>query len=524
MKRRHFIKTTGAAVSVPLLVNGMSVSALAKPSLFDTLDGESDQVLVLIQMSGGNDGLNTVIPIDQYRNLFNARPKIIIPEAKILKIKDNLGLHPSMVGMKSLYDEGKLEVVQSVGYPNQNRSHFRSMEIWSTASPAEEVYTTGWLGRYFDQKYPGYPESYPNEQFPDPFALAVGYSVSETCQGVAANFSVAINDPVTMKPLPVGEDSGQYVSHFKEELSFVKLMVGQTNDYSDRILSAVDQGSNQSVYPNTDLGKALKNVAMLISGGLKTKVYVVTLGGFDTHSTQVAAGDTTIGKHAELLRTLSEAVSAFQLDLKKQGLEKRVMGMTFSEFGRQIRANASLGTDHGTAAPLFLFGACVNAQVLGQNAQIPENVPSQAGVPMQYDFRDIYASVLIDWFDLPAAEVGKVVHSDFQHLPIISKCDSVRTPVKNPRVVKGSTHIFRLSNFPNPFSDSTTISFKCNNEHVRLSVTDVNGKEIAVLKNEQLYEGTYEVTFDGSQLPPGTYFYRLVTDSGDETQAMVKVN
>ncbi|MFN7119276.1 MAG: DUF1501 domain-containing protein [Saprospiraceae bacterium] len=523
MKRRNFIKTAGVAASVPMLVNGMSVSALAKPLLFDTFNLESDRVLVLIQLSGGNDGLNTVIPLDQYRNLFSVRPKIIIPEAKTLKIDHNIGLHPSLAGMKSLYDEGKLSIVQSVGYPNQNRSHFRSMEIWSTASPAEEVWTTGWLGRYFDQQYPGYPENYPNAQHPDPFALAIGYSVSETCQGIAANFSVAINDPVTMKPLPVGEDAGQYVSHFKEELAFVKLMVGQTNDYSDRILSAVDHGTNLGVYPNTALAKALKNVAMLISGGLKTKVYVVSLGGFDTHSTQVLSNDPTKGKHADLLKTLSDAISAFQTDLKKLNLEKRVIGMTFSEFGRQIRANGSLGTDHGTAAPLFLFGSCVNAQVLGENPEIGTEVRPQAGVPMQHDFRDVYASVLMDWFDLPEASVSKVIHSDFKYLPIVSKCES-RTPVRNPRVIKGSSRVFNLFNFPNPFKDTTTISFTCAMERVRLSVIDMNGKEIALLKDEEMYEGTYQVTFDARHLPPGTYFYQLITDSGQETQTMIKVN
>lgn len=516
MERRSFIKNTSAAFSIPVLLNGMGLSALSRPFLFNALE-ESDKVLVLIQLNGGNDGLHMVIPIDQYRNLANARPNFVIPEQKALKVTNKVGFHPKMTGIQNLFNEGKLGIVQSVGYPNQNRSHFRSTEIWTTGSPAEETWTSGWMGRYLDQQYPGFPDAYPNEENPDPFAITMGYSVSQTCQGQAANISLTLNDPFSLIQFPEGISRELNNTYFREELEYLQSVIVQTNKYGTRIQNAANSGNNLADYPDTKLATQLKNVALLIAGGLKTKVYIVSLEGFDTHANQIEDGDPTEGMHALLLSTLSEAVTAFQNDLQRLGLEKRVVGMTFSEFGRQIKSNSSHGTDHGTAAPLLLFGSCINPGILGNNPTISAQLQDQEGVAMQYDFRDVYGSILMDWFDLSEDNVRSLLHPTFRHLPIISCDATTRVQAERPE------EVMEVENYPNPFREETIIQFSSETERVRLSIFDALGNEIQVLMDKTLPKGAHQVRFDGRRLPAGAYFYRLVMENQQVTKRMIKI-
>lgn len=519
MKRRDFIKKAGVAASVPLFVNGMSLSALAKPMLFQSMENDTDRVLVLVQLNGGNDGLNTLVPLDQYSNLYNARPNIILPESALLPFTDTLGLHPKMAGMKELYEEGYMGVIQSVGYPNPNRSHFRSMEIWNSASPSEEYWLTGWVGRYLDAQFEGFPEGYPDAENPHPFAISMGDFVSETCQGAAGNFSMTLNDPFTLGQMTDWGGDGPLLTTYDEELAFLRMTIGQTNAYADGIVAAANLGNNLANYPESKLAEQLKHVALLIAGGLKTRVFTVTLGGFDTHSSQVAGtgGNTVNGNHAALLDTLSSALFAFHQDLIQLGLDGRVITMTFSEFGRQIQSNASLGTDHGAAAPLIVLGACVNPQILGQNPEIPDQVASQEAVPMQYDFRDVYGSVLMDWFGIPEEDVKLLLYDGFQHLPIVNQCNPT-----NARE-QGVQAPIEAYNYPNPFRDWTNIHFTCGNEWVRLSVFNALGSEIQVLTNQRLNAGVHEIRFDGSRLPAGNYYFRLVMGSRQQTFKMLKI-
>jgi uncharacterized protein (DUF1501 family) len=503
-------------VSRPMLLNGMGLSALAKPIPFFNLEDDSDRVLVLVQLNGGNDGLNTLVPIDQYDNLRRARPDLIIPQNRLIKLTDQLGLHPQMRGVESLYLEGKLGLVQSVGYPNQNRSHFRSMEIWSSASSANEYLTTGWMGRYLDHQFPGFPENYPNARYPDPFAITMGFSVSETCQGQASNISVALNNPFSLRQIPEGIAGDEGGGYYREELAYIRNTIQQTNRYGERITVAAQRGRNRSDYPNTELARQLKNVALLISGGLRTKVYIVSLGGFDTHAAQVESGDPLSGRHAGLLNTLSAAMRAFHDDLRAQKLEEQVLGMTFSEFGRQIRSNGSAGTDHGAAAPLLLFGSCAKSGILGRNPEIAREVEPQEGVPMQYDFRDVYGSVLMDWFDFPEADVRALLYPQFRRLPIIG-CGALSTSVD-----PWPEESVALLGFPNPFEDKATVRFQSTGEWVRLSVFDALGGEIRVLIDGRLPAGEHQVIFDAQGLPAGHYFVHLRSDDGRQTARIVK--
>lgn len=518
MKRRNFIKSAGAAASVPMILNGMKLSAMPS-SLANLVNNDSDKVLVLIQLNGGNDGLNMIIPRDKYDNLAVVRSNIMLPESSILELDDTTGIHPMMEGVQNMYKEGQVSVLQSAGYPNQNRSHFRSMDIWKSASPADEVWQNGWLGRYLDTLYPTFPENYPNTDFPDPFAITMGNVVSETCQGQAANFSLTLTDPFSLAPLTEGAASEVPETPYGDELSFLRVTIKQANKYGERITAVAEVGTNMAEYPDGNrLAEQLKNVALLIGGGLQTKIYIVNIGGFDTHANQVVEGDPTTGEHAVLLETLSEAMAAFQKDLDAQGLSERVVGMTFSEFGRRIKSNDSFGTDHGTASPLMVFGSCVNAKVFGDSPDIPLDVNKSEGLPMQNDFRDVYGSILMDWFEVTEQDVRTLLHEDFQHIPIIQSCSVTST---GPDL---TTELpVELTNFPNPFQNWTTIQFRSEAEWGKLAIYNAMGAELKVLMNQRLQAGEHQLRFDASSLPPGSYYYRLQLEGRQKTNRMIKL-
>lgn len=515
MKRRSFLKNA-TVFSLPTFMGGFKVAAMPSPMMEALVNGDSDKVLVLVDLSGGNDGLNTFVPLDSYANLYNARTNVILPENSLLSMTDTIGLHPELSGIKNMYDNGNLTLIQGVGYPNQNRSHFRSSDIWNTAVHADEYKPTGWMGRYLDDSFPGYPADYPSTDCPDPFAVTMGKSISATCQGVDSNFSMAIINTNDIGGLNTGIEVPLTDDCYGRELGFLVETFKKSNAYAERIVTAVDAGeSNDSLYPDSTLGEQLKTVAQLISGGLQTKIYVLKLGGFDTHADQVDPNNTTSGNHAYLLKTLSDAIYAFQEDLKLQGLDERVVGMTFSEFGRKIVSNAGDGTDHGSAAPMMVFGSCINSGVIGDNPQIGTNVDTDEGVPMQYDFKSIYGSVLMDWFEVPEDKVKDLLVEDFQYIPILNSCESTST--------KELTTILETKAFPNPFDQSFTLSFSIlEKENVRIDLFDVVGKIVRTISNKTFTSGTHDVFVEVNGLASGVYFARIQVGNGVKTLRVVK--
>ena len=517
MKRRKFIRNT-SLLSVPGLLSGFPVAALGRSSWSEYINQDSDRVLVLIQLNGGNDGLSTIIPIDQQDNLAFVRPNIYIPQDKLLNITDAVGLHPSMQGIKALYDEAKIKIIRDVGYPDQNRSHFRSKDIWHSGSHSDEYLSTGWVGRYFDNRYDNYPEDYPNEDNPHPFAITVGSNVSETCEGLTGNFSMAVVNPNRLNRLyaPLTNDAVNGCA--KNHLDFFVKSIEQTNEYSTAIKEVYDKGNTKSnLYKDSNaLAQKLKNVARLISGGIKSKVFVVSLGGFDTHSAQTSSSSSTTGRHADLLTTVSDAIAAFQDDIQKLGIDKRVLGMTYSEFGRRIKSNASYGTDHGNAAPLIMFGSCLSAGITGNSTTIDRNVSNAEGVPMQYDFRSVYGSTLIDWFGVSENEVTTLFDLDLQYIPITEGCSN--TTSTSDSIVDA----FELSISPNPFSDNFTIRFKSMHEPIKISVFNALGSEIKVLTNQTLSAGNHDLDFSLNGIPAGPYFVRIQNKYSQKTLRLIK--
>lgn len=524
MKRRNFLKYSGTAAAwAGFKLNGFSINPVPKLPFLQALaagGNPNDRVLVLIQLNGGNDGLNTFIPLDQYDNLANLRSNVLIPENSVLGLSGSInnGLHPAMTQLRDMYNDGLVSVVQNVGYPNQDYSHFRSTDIWMSASDSDQLIETGWAGRYLQSQHPAFPDGYPNLDNPDPLAIQIGSVVSLAVMGNTVPMGMAISDPTAYYQFVNDVVEPAPNTPYGQELEFIRLVSQQAQVYYQSIKGAAEVGQNLStLYPvqgQNYLADQLRIVAQLISGGLQTPIYIVSLDGFDTHSEQVDGmpGNVT-GFHADLLRMVSEAVGAFQDDLKLLGVDERVAGMTFSEFGRTIASNASLGTDHGAAAPLFVFGKNVIPGIIGDNPHIPDNPFESADLPMQHDFRSIYASALQDWFGIANPE--SILNHQFPILPIFKSAPSGTTVLETARI--------EASNFPNPFHHATTFTFTTDGGQVAIHLMDVNGRVLQTIVEGTYPAGTHRVTFSRSDLKPGNYFYSVKVNGATVTKRLLVI-
>ncbi len=522
MDRRRFLLRTSGAVSLPLVMNGLPLKAFDGPllqDLFNTTEA-SDRVLVLVQLNGGNDGINTVLPLDQYDEVMKVRGNIAIDEKKALKLSARTGLHPMMTGVRDLYTEQKVGVVHGVGYPNPNLSHFRSTDIWMTASASNQVVSTGWMGRYLHKDYPNYPEGYPNETMPDPIAIQMSAIVSLALTGQDQHsLGVALQNPETFYQLVSGTTSGggdlPKEKNARDNVQYVRGIQSKSMSYSTVIKAAADKANNIVEYPTGNrLADQLKIVARLIAGGLKTRVYVVTLGGFDTHAGQVVDGDTANGGHANLLQQLSDGMLAFQRDLEALKCDGRVLSMTFSEFGRRVASNLSLGTDHGTSAPLLFFGTMAQDGIHGNHPSLTDL--DNGNLKMNVDFRAVYASVLQQWFGADPTVLREVLFQDFTTIPVVkSKPTSVGEPASD-----GGLTLHSIA--PNPVVTQATIRYTLSKQgDVHLAVYDALGFHVATLAHGHAEAGMYETAFAAGSVPSGTYYVQMRRGDTRLVQPMV---
>ncbi len=424
--RRDFLRTTalGTAFSwtVPSFLahtfSQLQAEAADKGSLVQT--GKDGTILVILQMAGGNDGLNTVVPFanDHYQK---ARPKLAFGGKAVHKLNDELGFHPNLAGFKALFDEGQLAVVQGVGYPNPNRSHFRSTDIWQTASDSNRYEKYGWLGRYFDNTCQGCDPTIGitvGRQMPLAFAgkSPVGVSLDNP-----ENYRFITTDKPGPDELPMMEETfhklntsddssdnansgatigslGGSLAHRGSPLDYVERTALDAQLSSETIRAASAKVQNQAEYPLSQLANSLKLVARLIGGGLPTRIFYVSQGGYDTHSNQSNAQD-------RLLKELGDSMKAFLADMKAQGNLERVLVMTFSEFGRRVAENASGGTDHGAASVMFLAGSKLKAGLLGKYPSLAPGDLLNGDLKFTTDFRSVYASVLEQWLKTHSAPI-----------------------------------------------------------------------------------------------------------------------
>lgn len=508
MKRRDFLKNTTAA-GLAVTISGSTISAFADSPVLQLLGksaAANGRVMVIIQLAGGNDGLNTIIPLDQYSNLSQVRANVMIPQTAVLPLNGYAatGMHPAMTGLQNMFNNGQVNIVQGVSYPNPNLSHFRATDIWFTASDANEYLETGWAGRYLDHEYPGFPNGYPNADMPDPLALQIGSNVSNLLQGPNVNMGMAIADIDNFYNLINNTVSPAPNTPAGHELTFIRFIAQQTQQYTVAIQNAAASATNLGTYPaNNNLADQLKIVARLVAGGLQTPIYVVSMGGFDTHADQVDAIDHTIGGHANLLTTLSDAVAAFFNDLTMLGVADRVAASTMSEFGRRIISNGSNGTDHGTGQPVMTFGPGVNPIIIGNNPVIDPSSNASDNIAMQNDFRSIYAAILCDWFQVDQTVMANILNANFPVLPVF-----------NPNVMGTETIVSGMDetlgqNYPNPFKTTTTIAFGTEGGQALIELYDVAGRKVKTICNQKFERGRHEVVVNRDGLAAGNYFYRL---------------
>lgn len=384
MNRRDFLKSSGLASTSLLIPSFLSDFSMNK--LFKSRSGK---ILVVVQLSGGNDGLNTIVP---YQNdiYYKSRPILGIKSSEVLKVSDEMGFNPALQSLQGLYDQGFLSIVNSVGYPNPDRSHFRSMDIWHTASNSDEYLSTGWLGRYLDSNCP------------TPYhALEVDDSLSLALKGASRN-GFAASNPEQLKRATGNrflKSLGENVQpdHHEENVAYLYKVMVETQQSADYLYEQSRVHRSRVTYPANAFGKDLKTIAELITADTDTKIYYVSLSGFDTHANQK-------NQQERLLQAYADGMKAFVEDLQQNGLFDDVLIMTFSEFGRRVEQNASNGTDHGTANNLFLIGG--KLQKPGFFNGVPNLTNLDEGdLKYEIDFRNIYASVLNNWLDADAAGV-----------------------------------------------------------------------------------------------------------------------
>jgi uncharacterized protein (DUF1501 family) len=583
--RRDFLKKLPIAMSIPFTMGGLPFKALGESVLSKIAKvSANDKVLVILQMHGGNDGLNCLVPVAEYAEYFRLRQNIAIPTPNKTRGYINLdstlpdaaqvGLHPDMQAMKHLYDAGKMTVVQGVSYPQNNGSHFRGRDIWFMGGGFNDYMDSGWLGRYLSEAYPPYkyPEDFLNDAVPqndmiDPLALEIGNETSlifhqqDSIPTSISLYSIPGFRDLVLEDLEGFEDEVLEIldnrgippellqgSPYHKEMDWILSLEDKSKDYAQILQDRYDAGkASEVVYPDlypfnapegslhNPLSHQLKMVARLLGGGCKTKVFLVKIGGFDTHADQVEKYDSTMGGHAAQMYHISTAMSAFLKDLKGRGIENQVLTVTTSEFGRRIDSNGSYGTDHGTAGPLFVFGAGATGGVIGNALVKDEN--NEGNLGLQVDYRNVYANIMKNWMEVSDPQLNKIFpDANFPNDPTKGLMDQqngtsdgtkfISLPIASTTITGKEGFIgdrFSLEGcYPNPAVNKTTVRFKINSAYdVTVDLYNVNGVKVKEMVRGFYVPGEHKVEVDLTEIPSGNYIYELKSGFYTEAKKLV---
>lgn len=562
MKRRSFLKKLPLAASIPFTLAGIPMKAMGENVLTRLIRAasENDKVLIILQLHGGNDGMNMLIPVEQYDLYYSRRANIAIPAKNSLRkyipldstlsSAAQVGLHPDMQAIKGMYDTGRAAFVQGVSYENNNGSHFRGRDIQFMGGGADDYYDSGWVGRYLNNYYskfgPGdlsYPDDFPLEQpneydleMLDPLGIEMGNDTSLIFHQ-SGNIPTSISLPSDLaqfselvdelpgfqegQPDPRGFPPEALVnSSYYKEMNWILGLEQKTDDYAARLYKVwMDGDVNPApVYPktyplnapsgskNNPLSAQFEFIARLLGGGCKTKVFMVRIGGFDTHADQTTNYDPTMGVHAALLYHISATMKAFQDDLRARGLEDRVLTVSTSEFGRRINSNASYGTDHGTGGPIMIFGKGVKAGVYGNAPDLTN--PNTTNVPEQFDYREVYANLLHNWMGVSEQDVNDIFFGDYLNRNLTTPLASTVITGQDDEFIRKR---FKLDqNYPNPAKGATTIGFRINDTlQVVIDLMDSRGSKIRNVTNSIFEPGEHTIPVSLSGLQPGMYLYQM---------------
>ena len=497
--RRDFLTASGLLGAGSLMLGNLPLRAFQPTPLIAALaNGSNDHILVLIRLSGGNDGLNTVIE-RQNAYYYNLRPTIAVPESNMWGLSNQYGMPLYTNELQPLWEDGMMKVIFNVGYPQPNYSHFRSYDIVASASESETIVNTGWMGRFLDNEYAAFLEAPPTV----PPALQIGVQTDLVFKSDQANMALAVSSPQEFYQIAqTGQlyDTATLGNTPRElELAYVRQTANSAFRYAETIKVSYSRGKNQVEYPADNyLAEQMAIVARLIKGNLGTRVFMVELGGFDTHADQAA-------DHPLRLNNLATAVKAFYDDLAfgASGLEKKVLGMTFSEFGRTIYENGSFGTDHGWGTHALLFGGEIGNGFVGQYQDL-SNPDPYTDPEFSVDFRSVYATVLQDWMGNSPELVNFVMGQPQTTINGL-------VPV-TPPLLGDNGKCALLGHNPSPLPGVVEIKYAMlQNGPVRLQLLDKAGHAIRTLVNEYKSRGSYIFNFKPSDwfVAAGIYQYRL---------------
>lgn len=526
MKRRNFLKLTAPTVAAPFVLGNMSLTALGENELpIDPCALATDRAIIVIKLGGGTDGINLVVPINQYDTYASLRPSIKHELSELIQLDptmasaDQVGLHPGMQKFKDLYDSGKFHIVQGVSYPNANRSHFRSTKIMQAGLQGGSNISNpiGWAAKYLK-------ESYNPDLFLDPLGISIDnealffnnyndrYHVSLKVNGVNSMYNFANTLPENFEDTSTLTDYNKSLEH-----------IINTNDgieqFATRIYNVYNSGSNDVAanYPNTSLSAGLKLVAKLISGGSTTKVFSLNMGGWDTHNNEK-------NRQANLVNTLTGAIDAFMKDLSAQNLDHRVMGATYSEMGRSVAQNANGGTDHGLIFPMFMFGGGVKEGISGTNVDL-SNIAGNVLHNPQHDYRDVLTTMMQNWLGTDSTCITEAGFGSFLDDKIDSiddeqvvqeECYTVMEESIQARLSQES--IFteeqkdHISIYPNPSFGNFQIDYYSSlEEDGYIRIIDTQGKEV-YMQDVLIFEesNNFSIQLD---VPSGIYIVMLISNT-----------
>ena len=513
--RRSFLQALGL-VGGGSMVLGNTNLTVSKPSPLSLAlsQAETDKILIICRLAGGNDGYNTIIPVNQYDIYANARPLIRIPPSEFIDLEENEYAMPkSMNKLENLWGDGQMKVAHGVGYEDQSRSHFSGTDIFAHTNLVNPDERSGFMGRYFQELFPDYIFNPPAS----PPSMQIGSIGNLIFKGPENNFSFAISDPRRLE---------QYIDNlgysldpnpactYDDRLNFVRESTNVTYTYAEVISEAFNRSSDFGGYLEGDsFARQMRIVARLIKGNLGTKVYMVSLGGFDTHNNQIQ-------RHQSLLNSFSEGISNFYEDLQAAGLDDKVLTMTISEFGRRLVENGSLGTDHGTTAPMMFFGTGLNGNgFIGDHPTFPSNPNVGFNAENTNDFRQLYSTIMKEWLCIDPETVNRaLLGAEFESLDLGFSCNGTTTP-NIPGDGETLSHIVTYDGgqtFININNPETT--------HVDITLFNIIGQRVATLRNEMLLEGDHIINVKesaGTRLSTGQYLYRIETGTGEFSRSLL---
>lgn len=497
--RKTFLKALGIVGSGSMLLGKLNVSASALSPLSAALaTSTNDRVLVIVRLKGGNDGLNTIIPLYDYATYANKRPTLKIQQSATFSLSTDFAMPQFMNSLQPFWGNGKMKVIHGVGYQDQNLSHFRSADIWASGTDENVIEHSGVLGRYYAGQYSDFLTNPPAE----PLAIQIGSVGNLLFVGEDnTNYAFSVADPQQLYNIAqngwLHDVNNLPACLYGEQLGYLRGITNSTFIYAGVINSAYTAGTNAVSYDASALSKQLALVSRLIKGGLGTKVYLVTLDGFDTHALQSS-------EHQALLTDLAHGIGSFYSDLATDGRDNDVLCMTISEFGRRVEENASEGTDHGAAAPVMLFGGGLNGSgFVGQHPSLT-NLDTAGNMLFNTDFRQVYSTVLQDWLCIDGQVVDNaLLGTHHQRLQLGFDC---LTSVPNQQL-QGLEHK------PVYSGSEVYIEYQLpNSQHISISLINIMGQVVAELTNQYMTGGTHTVAIrsNSGYLAAGQYVYRIV--------------